>query len=108
MRLFARLLYGNGNRNGSADHRVVAHADQSHHFHVRGNGGGACKLGVAVHPAHGIRHAIGSGTSRHVVGMQRAACAAAGSNGEVVHAVLHCPLLVCACNEVLEAGGRCV
>ena len=58
-----------------------------------------------MHAAHGVRQAVGGGASRHIIGVQGTACAAAGSNGEVVHAVLHCPLLVCACNEVLEAGG---
>lgn len=41
MRLFARLLYRNGNRNRCADHGVVAHSDEAHHLYVSGNGGGA-------------------------------------------------------------------
>ena len=36
--------------------------------------------------------------------MQRTACASAGSNGEVLHAVLIAPLLVGTCNRVLESG----
>lgn len=43
MRQFTRnatlscLLQGNGDCNGSADHRVVAHADKTHHLHMGGN-----------------------------------------------------------------------
>ena len=107
MRLFARLLHRNGNRNRCADHGVVAHSDEAHHFNVRGNGGGACELRVAVHPAHGIRHAIGSGACRHVVGMQGAACAAAGSNGEIFLAVFDGPFLISAGNRMLETRWVC-
>ena len=31
------LLYGNGYCNGGAYHRVVAHSEETHHLHVRGN-----------------------------------------------------------------------
>ena len=48
------LFHGHSHGNGSADHGVVAHAQEAHHFHVSGNGGGASELGVRVHTAHGI------------------------------------------------------
>jgi len=34
-----RLFNRNSDSNRCADHRIVAHADQAHHFHVRGHGG---------------------------------------------------------------------
>lgn len=57
-----------------------------------------------MHTTHGVGHAVAGGAGRHVVGMQGTACAAAGSDGEVVDAVLDAPLLVGACDRVLEAG----
>ena len=71
MRLFRRLLNRNGNRDRHADHRVVAGADQTHHFNMSRNGGGARELRVRMHSSHRIRHAVGSGASRHIVGMKR-------------------------------------
>ena len=50
--LFEALLYRNSTRHGRADHGVVAHADQAHHFHVRRNRRRTRKLRVAVHTAH--------------------------------------------------------
>src|SRR5699024_9672851 len=103
--LFGSLVNSHSAGNGSANHGVVAHAQQAHHFHVCGHRGRACELSVAVHTAHGVGQAIGSRASSHVVGVQGTAGAAAGSNGEVLLAVLQSPLLVGACNQVLEAGG---
>ena len=40
------LLDGDGDGDGGADHGVVAHAQEAHHLHVRGHGGGAGELGV--------------------------------------------------------------
>ena len=57
-----------------------------------------------MHAAHGIGHAVGSGTGGHVIRMQRTARAAAGSDGEVLLALLDALLLVGACDRVLEAG----
>ena len=71
---------------------------------MRGDGGGAGKLGIAVHPAHGVGQAIGGRTRRHVIGVQGTAGAAAAGHGEVLHAVLPAPLLVGAGHGVLEAG----
>lgn len=34
-----RFLDANGHSHGSAHHGVVAHADQTHHLHMSGNGG---------------------------------------------------------------------
>ncbi len=70
-----------------------------------GHGGGAGELGVGVHPAHGVGHAIASGAGGHVVGMQGPAGAAAGGDGEVLLALLDALLLVGAGNGVLEPGG---
>ena len=52
------------NGNSSAHHGVVAHAQEAHHFHMCRDGGGASELGVGVHTAHGIGHAVGGGVSR--------------------------------------------
>ncbi len=37
--LLQALRNSDGDRDGGADHRVVAHAQEAHHFHVRGHGG---------------------------------------------------------------------
>jgi len=58
-----------------------------------------------MHAAHGIGETIGSGAGGHVVGMEGTAGAAAGSDGEVLLAVLPAPLLVGAGNRMLESGG---
>ncbi len=42
---------GNSHSHSSPHHRVVAHTDQTHHLHMGRNGGGACKLGVGMHPS---------------------------------------------------------
>ena len=92
-----------GDGDSGADHRVVAHADESHHLDVRRNGRGARELSVGVHAAHGVGHAIAGRTGGHVVGVERTAGAAAGSDGEVLLAVLDAPLLVGARDRMLEA-----
>ena len=58
-----------------------------------------------MHPAHRVSHAVGGGAGRHVVGVQGAAGAAAGSDGEVVDAVFDAPFLIGAGDGMLEAGG---
>ena len=88
-RLLQSLLNSNGHSDSHADHGVVACAQEAHHFHVGGDGGGACELSIAVHTAHGISQTVGSGACCHVVGMQSTAGAAAGSDGEVLLASLH-------------------
>ena len=69
-----------------------------------GDGAGAGKLRVAVHTAHGVGHAIGSGTGGHIVRMQRTAGAAAGGHGEVLLPLLDALLFVSAGHRVLEAS----
>ena len=91
-------------RNRHTNHGVVTRADETHHFDVSRDGGRACELSVAVHTTHGVGHAVGSRASRHVIGVQGSARAAARSNGEILLAVLVAPLLVGACNGVLEAS----
>ena len=39
--LLEGLFDRDSHRDGRADHRVVAHADEAHHLDVSGNGGGA-------------------------------------------------------------------
>ena len=93
-RLFAQSFgHGHGASHRRADHRVVAHADEAHHFDVRRHRRGACELRVAVHTAHGVGQAVGSRASRHVVRVQGAAGAAAGRHGEVFFAVFERPFL---------------
>ena len=53
----------------------------------------------------GVGQTVRSGTSGHVVWVQGTASAAAGSNGEVLLAVLTSPFLIGAGYQVLEAGG---
>ncbi len=67
------LFNSNCAGNGSANHRVVAHADQTHHLDVCRNGGGACKLCVRVHSAHRVGHAVGCRTCCHVVRVEGSA-----------------------------------
>ena len=100
--LFHSLFDGDGDSDCRANHRVVAHADKTHHLNVSRNGGGACELSVAVHPAHRVGHAVAGRTGSHIVGMERSARAAAGRDGEVVLAVLDAPFLVGAGYGVLE------
>ncbi len=104
---FCRLFDGDGHRDGGADHRVVAHADEAHHVDMRGDGGAAGELRVAVHAAHGVGHAVARGAGCHVVGVQRASRTAARGDGEVFLAVLGGPLFVCAGDGVLEARRVC-
>ena len=99
------FLNRNGAGDGGANHGVVTHAYKAHHFNVCGNGGGAGKLGVGVHSAHGVGHAVGGGAGCHVVRVECTAGAAAGGNGEIVPAVFNTPFLVGACNGMLEPGG---
>ena len=103
--LLQRFLNSNSHGNGSADHGVVAHAQEAHHFNVGRHGGGAGKLGVGMHTTHGVGHAVGSGAGRHVVGMQGTARAAAGGHGEVLLALLDALFLVGAGNGMLETKG---
>ena len=103
--LLQRFLNSNSHGNGGADHGVVAHAQEAHHFHVGRHGGGTGKLSVGMHTAHGIGHAVGSGAGCHVVGMQGTARAAAGGHGEVLLALLDALLLVGAGNRMLETKG---
>ena len=103
--LLQGLLNSDSHGNGHTDHGVVASAQEAHHLDVGRDGGGTSELGVTVHTAHGVGHAVGSWTSGHVVGMQGTAGAAAGSDGEVLAAILHALLLVGAGNGMLEAGG---
>ena len=72
---------------------------------MSGDGGRACELGIAVHTAHGIGHAVAGRAGGHVVGVQRAARAAAGGHGEVLLALLDALLFVRAGHGMLEAGG---
>ena len=67
--------------------------------------GGTCELGIAMHTAHGVGHAVRSRACCHVVRMEGTASAAAGSNGEVLLAILDAVLLVAASHRMLEAGG---
>ena len=50
----------NGASHGATHHGVVADAEEAHHFHVSGNGAGACKLCVGVHAAEGVSHTFGN------------------------------------------------
>ena len=61
---------------------VVAHAQEAHHLHMRGDGAGACELRVGVHTAHGVGHTIAGGAGGHVVGMQRAALWSVGYDAD--------------------------
>ena len=77
--LIQALVHRHGAGHGRAHHGVVAHAHETHHLNVGGHGGGTGELGVAVHTAHGVGQAVGSGAGRHVVRVQGAAGAAAGA-----------------------------
>ena len=103
--LLQALGNGHGDCDGRADHGVVAHAEEAHHLDMCRNGGGACELGVGVHAAHGVGHAVGSGTGSHIVGMEGTTRAAAGGDGEVLLALLDAFLLIGTGNGMLEAGG---
>ena len=70
-----------------------------------GHGGGAGKLRVGVHTAHGVGHAVAGGAGGHVVRMQGAAGAAAGGHGEVLLPLLDAFLLIGAGHGMLEPGG---
>ena len=99
------LRSSNSAGDSHTDHRVVAGADQTHHLDVSRDGGRTSELSIAVHTAHGVGQAVGSGACCHVVRVQGTARAAAGSNGEVLLAILDSPLLVGTGNQVLETGG---
>ena len=98
------LFDSNSASDSSANHRVVAHADESHHLNVCRNRGRTCKLCIRVHSAHRIGHAVGCRACCHVVRVEGSARAAAGSNREVLLACIGALLLVGACNRVLETG----
>ena len=55
--------------------------------------------------AQRVGQAIACGACGHIIGVQGTARAAAGSNGEVLLAVLDSPLLVGTGDQMLEAGG---
>ena len=46
MKLLHSLGHRNSHGHGRADHRIVAHAQEAHHLHVRGDGAGAGELTV--------------------------------------------------------------
>ena len=50
--LVKTFIYSNCTSNCCANHRVVAHADKTHHLNVSRNRRRTCKLSVAVHTAH--------------------------------------------------------
>ena len=56
-----------------------------------------------MHTAQRVGQAVACGACSHVIGVQGTARAAAGSDGEVLLAVLDGPLLVGASNQMLEA-----
>ena len=99
-----RFLDADRNRYGSAYHRVIAHTDQAHHFHMRRYGRRTCELCVGMHTAQCIREAIGSGTCSHIVRMQRTSRAAAGCYGEVFLSCFRSLFLIGTCNRMLEPG----
>ena len=88
------FLNSNSNSNSHTNHGVVTCTDKSHHFNMSGNGGGTCELCIGVHSSESICHTVGSGACCHVIGMESSTCAATGSNGEVLNAILVTPLLV--------------
>ena len=47
--VFECFLNGHGHGDGSADHGVVAHADQAHHLNVCRHRRRTCKLSITVH-----------------------------------------------------------
>ena len=99
------LLDGDSAGDGGTNHGVVAHADETHHVDVRRHGGRTGELGVGVHTAHGVGHAVRGRAGAHVVRVQGAASAATRSDGEVLLASLDALLLVGASDGVLEARG---
>ena len=99
------LSDSDGDVNGGADHRVVAHTDQAHHFDVGGNAGRTGELSVGVHASHGVGHTIAGGTGGHVIGMEGTAGAAAGSDGEEGLTLFDAFFLIGSHDGVLEAGG---
>ena len=99
------FLNGNGASDGGTDHGVVAHADETHHVDVRRHGGRTGELGVGVHTAHGVGHAVRGRAGAHVVRVQGAASAATRSDGEVLLASLDALLLIGASDGVLETRG---
>ena len=107
LRVLLRFFDSDSHRDGRADHRVVAHAEEAHHLDVRRNGAGARELRIGVHTAKCICEAIRSRTCSHVIGMQGTAGTAAGSYGEVLLALFNTLFLVCSCNRMLETGRVC-
>ena len=96
------LVNRHGAGHGSADHGVVAHTHQAHHFHVGGYGGGAGKLGVAMHTAHGVGQAVRGGAGGHVVGMQGCGRCRRRKRRRSTFAVFQSPFLIGA--ELPDAG----
>ena len=72
---------------------------------MRRHGGRTGELGVGVHTAHGVGHAVRGRAGAHVVRVQGTASAATRSDGEVLLASLDALLLVGASDGVLEARG---
>ena len=66
---------------------------------------GPGELGVAVHTAHGVGHAIGGRAGGHVVRVQGTARTTAGGHGEILLTLLDALLLVGAGNGMLETKG---
>ena len=87
------LFDSNCYRYSHTNHRVVTCTDQTHHLNVSGYGRRTCELCIGMHTSHCICHTIGSRACCHVIGMQCTACAAAGSYGEVLLALLYACLL---------------
>ena len=75
--LLKGFLHCYRNSDAGAYHRVVAHAEETHHFHMCRNRGRSCELGVRVHPAHGVCHTVGGWSCCHVVRVQRSSSTAA-------------------------------
>jgi hypothetical protein len=100
--LFHDRFDANGHCDTRADHRVVPHADEPHHFDVGGHRRGTGKLGVGVHPAHRVGHSVRRGASGHIVRVQRSTGTATGGDGEELFVQLPTFLLIGRHDRVLE------
>ena len=90
---------------GATYHGVVTDTEEAHHFYVSGHGRRTCKLCVRVHTAQGVGHTVGSGTSSHVVGVERTTRTATRGYAEVGQALAGALLLIGTSGGVLEARG---
>ena len=104
-RLLAGFFDRHCNSHGHANHGVVTSADETHHFHVCRHGGGTSELGVGVHAAHGVGHAVRGRACSHVIGVEGTTCTTTRSHGEVLLTCEDAFLLVGTCDGVLEASG---